>query len=67
MATTLMPFARKALRTGVTSPSSMATSPATMASASVPEKAAQVLRPMRALISAPCSRIWMSERPIVIL
>ena len=56
IATTLMPCARSAFSTGVTSCSSIATSPATIASASVPANAAHVFSPMRALIAAPCSR-----------
>jgi hypothetical protein len=55
------------LEDGVTSGSSIATSPATIASASVPANAAHVFRPIRALIGAPCSRKSMSGRPIVIL
>ncbi len=46
---------------------SIATSPATIASLSVPANAAHALRPIRALIGAPCSRTWMSGRPMVIL
>ena len=45
--------ARSALSTGVTSVSSIATSPATIASASVPAKAAHVLSPIRAVMAAP--------------
>jgi hypothetical protein len=43
---------------------SMATSPATAAFSLVPTKAAQVLRPMRALIGAPISVSFTSSRPI---
>jgi hypothetical protein len=67
MATTFNPFARSTLSTAVTSASSIATSPATMASASVPANAAHVFRPIRELMAAPCSRRSMSGRPIVIL
>src|SRR5712692_8985970 len=52
MATTSRPFLRSAFSTPGTSPSSMATSPATYAFSSAPANAAQVLSPIRALIFA---------------
>jgi hypothetical protein len=52
----------RALSTGVSSLSSMATSPATAALSFVPVNAAHVLRPMRALIAAPISTTVRSFR-----
>ena len=52
---------------GVTSFASIATSPAIAALSFVPTKAAQVFRPMRALIGAPISVSFRSSRPMVIL
>jgi hypothetical protein len=53
----------KAFSTGWTSLASIATSPATAAFSFVPTKAAQVFRPMRALIGAPISVSFRSSRP----
>ena len=61
-------FFRSALSTGVTSLSSIATSPAIAALSFVPVNAAHVLRPMRALIGAPISddlQIVAAERDLV--
>ena len=62
-----MPLLRSDFSTGVTSPASIATSPAIAAFSFVPTNAAHVFSPMRALIVAPISLIERSSRPTVIL